>query len=476
MPRKKRILFVTESHKLASGFGTYAKEILKRLHATGKYEIAQFACYSPPDAFENTEWLTYGVAPMGNEKEYAEQHSAMPQVQWGIARFEYACLDFKPDIIMAYRDPWMDAYIADSPFLPFFHWVWMPTVDSEPQKPEWLYMFDRCDGLLAYSEYGIRVLDQQTKGRIKPVDCASPAIDPSVFNIVPNKAKHKERFGLPADSFIVGTVMRNQKRKMFPELMKGFKQFIENSPKEIARKSFLYLHTSHPEKHGWDITSLLHEYGLGSKAITTYVCRSCKKYFCSHYRDAITVCNHCGRHAATLPGVSNGIEHSELINIYNLMDLYIQYAICEGFGMPQVEAAACGVPVAAIDYSAMEDVVRFVKGYPISTALERELETNADRCKSNNDELARVLSVCANQSEVQRKRQRLETRKACVERYTWDNAAKAWERYLDKVELKDLEGKWDAPPLMRPLPKEPPQGLNNHQFCEWICTHLLQDQ
>ena len=46
MQNKKRILFVTESHKLASGFGTYAKEILTRIHATGKYEIAEFACYA----------------------------------------------------------------------------------------------------------------------------------------------------------------------------------------------------------------------------------------------------------------------------------------------------------------------------------------------------------------------------------------------------------------------------------------------
>ena len=43
MTRKKKILFVTKSHKLASGFGTYAKEILQRIYDTGKYEIAQLA-------------------------------------------------------------------------------------------------------------------------------------------------------------------------------------------------------------------------------------------------------------------------------------------------------------------------------------------------------------------------------------------------------------------------------------------------
>ena len=196
MTRKKRILFVTESHKLASGFGRYAKEVIPRLYSTGKYEVAQLACYSSPDVFENTNWLTYGVAPMKHEKDYAKQHTDHPLIQWGVGRFEQACLDFKPDVIKIYRDPWMDAYILDSPFLPFFHLVWMPTVDSEPQKNEWLYNFNRCDGLLSYTEYGTRVLEEQTHGRLKTFGQAPICVDTEIFNIIPNKKQHKEKFGL----------------------------------------------------------------------------------------------------------------------------------------------------------------------------------------------------------------------------------------------------------------------------------------
>tara|TARA_Y100000592_G_scaffold73358_1_gene114218 strand:- start:9580 stop:11226 length:1647 start_codon:yes stop_codon:yes gene_type:complete len=477
MQRKKRILFVTESHKLASGFGTYAKEILNRIYKTGKYEIAEFGCYMSPIENESTDWLIYGNAPMPHEEEYRKEHTSNPNVQWGIARFEHAVLDFKPDIVVTYRDPWMDAYIADSVLLPFFHWVWMPTVDSEPQKNEWLYWFNKCDGLMAYSEYGIRTLENQTHGRLKVTDCASPAIDPNTFNIIPNKAKHKQSMGIDPDSFIVGTVMRNQKRKMFPDLIKSFKMFLENAPKEIAEKSFLYLHTSYPEKMGWDITSLVHEYGIGSKILVTYTCKACKKYFCSNYRDAITQCNHCGKTAATMPGVTNGLDHSDLPNIYNLMDLYVQYAICEGFGMPQVEAAACGTPIASIDYSAMEDVVKHCKGYPIKPNLQREMETNAQRSGHNNEELANIMLKCASQNDAQRKKQRLETRKGCISRYTWDKAAKSWEKYFDSVErTKPLEGQWDAPRLMRPVPNEmPKQHINNQQFSEWIYNDVVQD-
>lgn len=476
MSNKKRILFVTESHKIASGFGVYANEVIPRINATNKYEIAQLASYSSPEDFHDTDWLIYGNAPMAHENEYKKQHNEYPQIQWGFLKFEHVCLDFKPDIVVTWRDPWMDSYIADSIYLPFFHWAWMPTVDSYPQKIEWLYIFNKCDGLLAYSEYGIRSLSKQTNNRIVPKACASPAIDPNVFNIIPNKSKHKESFGLEGDSFIVGTVMRNQKRKMYPELMSSFKDFLNQAPKDISKKSYLYLHTSYPERQGWDITSLAHEYGIGSKILVTYYCQECKYYFPSHYRDALTVCNKCGRRSATMPGVSNGINHENLVDIYNLMDLYIQYAICEGFGMPQVEAAACGVPIASINYSAMEDVIKYCRGYSIESNLEKEFETNAYRSRSNNKELTSIMLKFSKQTEQEKKQQRLETRKGCITRYTWDNTIKAWENYFDNVEHKNLKGKWNSPALMNEPPTKIPDKMDNQKFVEWIFSKLIQNE
>ena len=43
--KKKRILHVGEASFVCSGFGTYGWEVLRRLHATGKYEIAELASY-----------------------------------------------------------------------------------------------------------------------------------------------------------------------------------------------------------------------------------------------------------------------------------------------------------------------------------------------------------------------------------------------------------------------------------------------
>ena len=74
--------------------------------------------------------------------------------------------------------------------------------------------------------------------------------------------------------------------------------------------------------------------------------------------------------------MKNGVSYEDLSSIVNLFDLYTQYANCEGFGLPYVEAAACGVPVCGTDYSAMESEIRKLEGFPIKPkALYKELET-----------------------------------------------------------------------------------------------------
>ena len=59
---------MSESHHLASGFGTYAKEILTRLWDTGKYELAEFAGYGDLERCKDVPWRYYSNTP-SNEQE-----------------------------------------------------------------------------------------------------------------------------------------------------------------------------------------------------------------------------------------------------------------------------------------------------------------------------------------------------------------------------------------------------------------------
>ena len=160
----------------------------------------------------------------------------------------------------------------------------------------------------------------------------------------------------------------------------------------------------------------------------------------------------------------------------DLFDLYVQYAICEGFGMPQVEAGACGVPIAATNYSAMEDVLRWLKGYKINVkTMARELETNAERAYPDNDHLAQIIEKHFSLPEDKRIKKAIQIRTATKKRYTWDKCAKVWGDYIDSYQPIDKQGKWDAPPKLYPLPPSIPEGLDNQQFIIWIYENLLQE-
>ena len=99
-----------------------------------------------------------------------------------------------------------------------------------------------------------------------------------------------------------------------------------------------------------------------------------------------------GNWGSTLSNVRNGLSRDNLANIINLFDLYVQYANSEGFGLPQVEAAACGVPVMGTDYSAMESVLGQLDGTPIKPkALYKELETGCLRAVPDNELAAKLF-------------------------------------------------------------------------------------
>ena len=56
---KKKVLVVAENHTLASGFGTYAKNLLERLYASDKYEVAEFGIYCNSSLAKQVPWKLF---------------------------------------------------------------------------------------------------------------------------------------------------------------------------------------------------------------------------------------------------------------------------------------------------------------------------------------------------------------------------------------------------------------------------------
>ena len=392
--RKKRILFCSEATFLNTGYATYTREILNYLQSTGKYELAEMAAYgerNDPRA-AGIPWKYYGVVPNQiNEPKASEQelqaYNATPSAQFGEWIFEHVCLDFMPDVVCDIRDFWMLDFAERSPFRPYFKWAVMPTVDARPQARQWVATYASADACFTYSDWAGGILKDQSGDKINYLGSAPPSAHPA-YKPAEDRRKHKQFMGLDPDAKIIGTVMRNQRRKLYPDLFEAFKKFLD---KAENKNYYLYCHTSYPDL-GWDIPELLNEHGIGSKVLFTYICPETKKPFVSVFKGAMAQSPYTGRFGATLSNVKNGLSYEELSNVVNCFDLFTQYANCEGFGLPQVEAAACGVPVCGTDYSAMESVLRKLEGYPIKPkALYKELETGCLRAVPDNDAAAGLL-------------------------------------------------------------------------------------
>tara|TARA_B100002019_G_scaffold133692_1_gene114984 strand:+ start:3615 stop:5270 length:1656 start_codon:yes stop_codon:yes gene_type:complete len=433
---KLKILMCSEASFLSSGFATYTREILNRLYATNKYEIAEFASYShvndPRD--KDIPWRLYANAVRDDDPRHKE-YSARPDNAFGRWRFDKVVVDFKPDVVIDIRDYWMSSYQELSPCRPYFHWILMPTIDSAPQQQLWMDTYLSADAVFTYSDWGANVLKEQSSGHVNYVDTASPGVDLNTFRIKDTQ-QCKASLGIDENSVIIGSVMRNQKRKLIPRLCGAFRKLLdqyETSNSSTGKNLYLYLHTSWPDA-GWDIPEVLKENRLLNKVLFTYVCKSCNDVSAQVFSGPNIVCPKCLNKTKVFPSVSSGISTEQLSTIYNTFNLYVQYAICEGFGMPQVEAAACGVPVATVDYSAMCDIVNKLKAYPIKVDAEfKELETRAIRVYPDNDDLIQTINKVLNlpQSMIDKKRKK--TRELTEKFYDWDIIAKKWENYLDSL-------------------------------------------
>ena len=482
--RKKRILFCSEATFLNTGYATYTREILNYLHSTGKYEIAEMGSYgqrNDPRA-ANIPWKYYGVAPnsecepKATEQELQVYNSAGTN-QFGEWIFEHVCLDFLPDIVCDIRDFWMLDFAERSPFRNYFKWVVMPTVDARPQARQWISTYAGADACLTYSDWAGGVLEQQSGGKIKYHGSAPPSAHPA-YKPVEDKQAHKLKYGLNPDYKIVGTVMRNQRRKLYPDLFEAFRKFLD---KAENKNYYLYCHTSYPDL-GWDIPELILQHDLAAHVLFTYICPETKKPFPSLFKGAVAQSPFTGRWGSTLSNVKNGVSYEDLSNIINLFDLYTQYANCEGFGLPQVEAAACGVPVCGTDYSAMESVLRKLGGKPIPpSALYKELETGCLRAVPNNEAAADYfLDFFEKKTEQARAAVGEATRKNFEKYYQWHISGAKWEAIFDEMEIMPTEQTWASQPKLHqtspPLPADQINGSDPASLARWLIVEALGDK
>jgi glycosyltransferase involved in cell wall biosynthesis len=146
-----------------------------------------------------------------------------------------------------------------------------------------------------------------------------------VWKPAEDKAALRERRGVPADAYVIGVNAANNDaiRKAAPEMMLAFAKFHSTHPDAL-----LALHTGIHCDGGQDLEAVAENLGITDR------CMVVDQY----------------QYTAGL------ISEADLCDWYNAVDVLLAATYAEGFGLPIVEAQACGTPVITTKCSSMEEL------------------------------------------------------------------------------------------------------------------------
>jgi glycosyltransferase involved in cell wall biosynthesis len=223
-----------------------------------------------------------------------------------------------PDLVIVLGDIWvLDPNVLSG--LPTAHWLPsdcrpMSSVDRavvEAANPE----------LIAMSRFGQqRFADAGFSSHYVP-----HGIPFDVFKPPEDRAALREAHGIGPDTMVIGINAANNDaiRKAAPEMMLAFAKFLSQRP-----DSLLALHTGVRCDGGQDLEAVAENLGITDRCIVA-----------DQYR-----------YTAGL------ISAPDMNDWYGCIDVLLASTYAEGFGLPIVEAMACGVPAITTRCSSMEEL------------------------------------------------------------------------------------------------------------------------
>ena len=125
----------------------------------------------------------------------------------------------------------------------------------------------------------------------------------------------------------------------------------------------------------------------------------------------------------------DGFDYKEMNNVYNLMDVFLLTTSGEGFGVPIIEAHACGVPTIMTDYTTAQELIiqDGQCGEVVKVAAEITGGWNVERAIMDDNDCADKLNKLYNDKELRRKYGEV-GRKKIVEKYSWDVITPMWDK------------------------------------------------
>ena len=222
----------------------------------------------------------------------------------------------RPEVLLTIGDPWMFPGIPSLTRKTATKWLAYFPVDGLPLPEGWETWIHDCHAPVVFSRFAHDVVFDATGVR-PPV--APHGVDAGQFHPT-DRVEAKSQVGV--EGFVVGTVAANQQRKNLPALLEAFARFAKDKS-DVQ----LYLHTP-VTGPCWDLLQLARHLDIEPRTRATL-----------NYDPA------------------RGLPDEQMRTIYNSFDVFVLPTMAEGFGLPLIEAQACGVPTLATDFSACSELL-----------------------------------------------------------------------------------------------------------------------
>ena len=438
---KKKILFHSNSAKAYTGFGKNAKNIIRHLYKTNKYEIVEFAngCQWGDPSLLLRPWKAQGSIP--NNPSVLQKMNQDPNLGriggYGGLSIDQAIKEFKPDIYLGVEDIWAFSDYWNKPWWDKINNMIWTTLDSQPILPQALDAAPKTKNFYVWASFAEK--DMKKLGH-DHVGTLHGSVDTEDFYRLPDDQRLllRKRFNL-SDEFIIGFVFRNQLRKSVPNMLEGFKIFKKDCP-----KAKLLLHTHWSE--GWDIPRLIKEKSLNNEDIlTTYFCSSCRQYQIRPFVGQEQDCSYCGsKKSLNTTNTKDGVDEQQLNEIYNLMDVYCHPFTSGGMEIPIFEAKLTGLITLVTNYSCGEDSSTTESGsFPLDWSEYREPGTQFIKASTYPSSIAKQLKKVWQMNLSKRLDMGEKGRKWTVDNYSTEVIGSKLESILDDMPNIDYDFEWE---------------------------------
>lgn len=325
-----RLLWHSAAPFIATGYGTLAEHITSRLMQT---DVLSALAFLPIGGTGQAKWDWEGIPmyPLVDLRDMGESVVG----RWA--------QHFKADVVISVTDHW----IWKTDVWKQFRWVPIAFPDHAPMGQRLVENLQMAHKVVVPTEWGTGALKE---AGVKKVEYIPLGVDTTIFR--PNAAQRAEQRmrmigaareqGAPyltEDCFIFGMVARNGTypfRKCHDLVMDATAQLLQRGHKDFL----IYIHSMMDAGHGGpDLVKMLSAYARAYQDDRV-------KY---HILFPPPEQMHLGGHV-------DGFPEEKMASLYNAMDCLVNVSQWEGFGLPPLEAQACGVPVIVTDAGCQPEI------------------------------------------------------------------------------------------------------------------------